>query len=104
MIKVMRGKEVKPGVFEYEGTLPGGRVFRGASRQPLLDACRQIKSIWGFSRYTGRLRVGMFREVQTEPFTSCDLDWGSEHTIIERSNMGLRVEKYREYHGGEEAD
>jgi hypothetical protein len=44
MIRVERGDEISPGVFAY--TVPS-LGLSGRSRQPLLDACRQIKSLLG---------------------------------------------------------
>ena len=46
MIKINRGAEASPGVWEYRLPSLG---LSGASRQPLLDACRQIKSLGGFT-------------------------------------------------------
>ena len=46
MIRIERGKEIKPGVFEYKAEDHArGIKIDGRSRQPLLDGCRQIKSI-----------------------------------------------------------
>ena len=59
MIRVERGAETSPGVFAY--TVPS-LGLSGRSRQPLLDACRQIKSLLG---PTGQL-AGLFREGHSE--------------------------------------
>jgi hypothetical protein len=42
MIRVDRHDEVRPGIWRY--TVPGFGI-EGRSRQPLLDACRQIRAI-----------------------------------------------------------
>ena len=44
MIRVERGDEISPGVFAYNVPSLG---LSGRSRQPLLDACRHIKSLLG---------------------------------------------------------
>ena len=42
MIRIERHEEVRPGIWRY--TVPGFGI-EGRSRQPLLDACRQIRAI-----------------------------------------------------------
>ncbi len=46
MIRIERGREIGPGIYEYH---VWGRPISGKSRQPLLDACRQLKAIGGFT-------------------------------------------------------
>jgi hypothetical protein len=46
MIRIERGREIGPGIYEYR---VWGRPISGESRQPLLDACRQLKAIGGFT-------------------------------------------------------
>ena len=87
MIRVERGTEISPGVFAY--TVPSlGRS--GRSRQPLLDACRQIKSLLGT---TGQL-AGLFREGHSEWDIRCRVDVGAELTVKEESAGGIRVAKH----------
>jgi hypothetical protein len=94
MIRVFRGKEIRPAVFEYTGTV-AGVDFRGESRQPLLDSCRQVKSILG--KTATPCRVGLFREGRSEPDISCGLDWGAAHTIVESYKAGIRVLEYHAF-------
>lgn len=56
MIRIELGAEIdgpKPtdgkrhGIFEYQAA--GYPLVRGYSRQPLLDACRQLKSLYGLT-------------------------------------------------------
>jgi hypothetical protein len=95
MIRVIRGKEVRPAVFDYGGTV-AGVDFRGVSRQPLLDACRQIKSILKGTD-TAKRRVGVFRVGRREADVSCALDWGAAHTIVESYKDGMRILKYHPF-------
>ena len=95
MITVIRGREIKPAVFEYQGTV-SGRDFKGISRQPLLDACRQVKSILGEADTPG-IRVGVEREGRPGIYISCNLEWGAAHTIVESYSDGMRVLKYHKF-------
>ena len=65
-------------------------VLEGQSRQPLLDACRQIKSLLG---PTNQL-AGLFRKGRSEPEISCSVRWGTAHTV--RDDGRIRFAKYRE--------
>ena len=95
MIRIERGKEIKPGVFEYRvEDYARGIKIEGRSRQPLLDGCRQIKSIL---KDTRGVRAAVFNGKNTQADVSCMVDWGAEHTIIERAEVGLVVEKYRAF-------
>jgi hypothetical protein len=91
MIRVERGKEVKPGVWEYRA--PGYPQIFGQSRQPLLDACRQLKSMGGLTAE----RAGLFREGRTDPDISCPVDVGARYAVSDRASGGIRFEKYREF-------
>ena len=100
MIRIERGKEIKPGVFEYRAEDHArGIKIEGRSRQPLLDGCRQIKSIL---KDTRGVRAAVFNRFardgkNTQADVSCMVDWGADHTIIERAEVGLVVEKYRSF-------
>jgi hypothetical protein len=76
------------GVFAYHA--PEYPLVRGFSRQPLLDGCRQLKSLYGV---TGR-RVGLFREGRETPDISCSVEAGAATTVKEPSNGGIRFGKY----------
>jgi hypothetical protein len=88
MIRVERGVEISPGVFAYTVRSLG---LSGQSRQPLLDACRQIKSLLG---PTGQL-AGLFRERCASWDIRCPVDVGAEFTIKEESAGGIRFATYK---------
>jgi len=91
MIEVEAIEEVqKRGVFRYSVR---GLGVEGRSRQPLLDACRQIKSLLGPTAK----RAGLFREGRSVPDISCSVEWGAAHTVEERNSGGIRFVKYREF-------
>ena len=54
-------------------------ALRGVSRQPLLDACREIQSMGGDTA----LLVGLFREARSTPDMKCSVGWGASHTVRE---------------------
>jgi hypothetical protein len=90
MIRVERGAEISPGVFAY--TVPS-LGLSGRSRQPLLDACRQIKSLLG---PTGQL-AGLFREGSSDWDIRCTVAVGAELTIKEESKGGIRIAKHKPF-------
>jgi hypothetical protein len=90
-IRVERGAEVRPGVFEYEAV--AGVRIEGQSRQPLLDACRQIKTIL---TDTKSRRAAIYRVGRTEPDLSCSVDWGAAHTVNETAN-GPKFAHFQEF-------
>jgi hypothetical protein len=90
MIRIERGVEVAPGVWDY--SVCGYPQFCGKSRQPLLDACRQLKSIGGLSDH----RAGVFRRGLEVPDISCVVREGAELTVSEPPGAGkARFVKYR---------
>jgi hypothetical protein len=90
MIRVERGAETSPGVFAY--TVPS-LGLSGRSRQPLLDACRQIKSLLG---PTGQL-AGLFREGYPDWDIRCRVDVGAELTVKEESAGGIRLAMHKPF-------
>jgi hypothetical protein len=90
MIRVERGAEISPGVFAY--TVPS-LGLSGRSRQPLLDACRQIKSLLG---PTGQL-AGLFREGHSACDIFCRVDVGAELTVKDESAGGIRIAKHKPF-------
>lgn len=90
MIRVERGAETAPGVFAY--TVPS-LALSGRSRQPLLDACRQIKSFLG---PTGQL-AGLFREGRSDWDICCRVGAGAELTVKEESAGGIRFAKHKPF-------
>ena len=87
MIRIERHEEVRPGTWRY--TVPG---FGIRSRQPLLDACRQIRAILGETSQ----RAGLFREGRTEADITCSVNKGALLTV-EDGPKGSRFRKYREF-------
>jgi hypothetical protein len=91
MIRIERGAEVGPGIWEYRApTYPS--VF-GKSRQPLLDACRQLESILGDTS----VAVGVFRDGSDVPDLSCALRTGARTMVSESDRDGVRFVKFREF-------
>jgi hypothetical protein len=98
MIKIVRGAEVdgpkgeaggrRHGVWAYHA--PGYPLVCGYSRQPLLDACRQLKSLYGLTAE----RVGLFREGMDAPDNSCPMEVGAAATVSERDKGSVKFEKY----------
>jgi|SRR5882724_1024290 len=108
MIRIERGAEVdgpvgdkiRHGIWEYscpvgalrpDGThSPGYPLVRGHSRQPLLDACRQLKSLYGVTR----LRAGLFRKGVEVADISCQIETGAATTVSERDKGIVMFERY----------
>jgi hypothetical protein len=90
LIKIIRGVEVSPGIWEY--SIPSLRLC-GKSRQPLLDACRQIKSMGGPTEE----RVGVFREGSDIPDISCSVESGASLTVSEPDKGSVHFVKYRPF-------
>jgi hypothetical protein len=90
LIKIDLGRE-HHGALDYRFCVAGMAV-EGRSRQPLLDACRQIKSLMGPTVH----HAGLFRAGRSTPDISCPVQWGAEHTISEPSEARIRLAKYRE--------
>ena len=93
MIRIKRGREVGPGIFEY--SIPS-LALCGRSRQPLLDACRQIKRACDPTSLAGE-RAGVFRDGKAEPDISCMVLKGAELTVAEPSNGKIHFTKFREF-------
>ena len=91
MIRVERGKEIKPGVYEYSVT--GMGIF-GHSSQPLLDACREIQSILGDPCHQ---QAGIYREGKDQPDMTCPVDVGAKYRIAEDTKSGPRFRKFEPF-------
>jgi hypothetical protein len=95
MIQIILGEEVDGpkrdkrghGVFEYHA--PRYPQVRGFSHQPLLDACRQLKSLYGVTAQA----AGLFREGRDTPDIWCSVDVGAATTVSEPGT--IRFAKYR---------
>ena len=91
MIRIELIEEVKNrGVFRYR---VAGLPIEGQSRQPLLDACRQIKSLLG---PTGQL-AGLFREGCSEWDIRCRVDVGAELTVKEENAGGIHFARHKPF-------
>ena len=91
IIRVEKGKEVSPGIWLYK--TPSSTV-EGRSHQPLLDACRKLKSIG----VEGTVRVGLFREGKVEPDLVCSVAWGAEHSVFD-DVRGVRFGQFKPFSG-----
>jgi hypothetical protein len=90
MIRVEITEEIdRRGVFAYR---VAGLPISGRSRQPLLDACRQIQELLGPTAQ----KAGLFRPGKNHPDLSCYVTDGARLTVEERSAGGIRFAKYRE--------
>ena len=89
MIRVERHEEVRSGIWRY--TVPGFGI-EGRSRQPLLNACREIKRM-GCDPGS---YIGQFREGRTEADISCSVNKGALLTV-EDGPKGIRFRKYCEF-------
>ena len=77
MIRVELGEEIgNRGVWRWTCPRYG---LQGRSRQPLLDACREIKRMGGDNAG----RVGLFREARSVPSLTCTVGWGAGKTVDE---------------------
>lgn len=79
MIRIERGAEVSPGVFEYHCL--AWPLVCGKSRQPLLDACRQFKTLYGLTKEA----AGVFRNGSSAPDISCRIEVGASLTTSDPS-------------------
>ena len=90
MIRIERGNEVKPGVFEWR--VPDLRL-EGRSRHPLSDACRAIK------RMDDRLSLeeaGIWREGSDQPSLTCQVGKGAMVTVEDGQHQ-IRFVRFREF-------
>jgi hypothetical protein len=92
MIRVDLGEE-RDGSSENAGRRHGKWHWRcslygvdGYSRQPLLDACREIKSMGG----DPFLLAGLFRDECSTPDLTCSVGWGADHTVDESGTPRFR--------------
>src|SRR5713101_2815627 len=98
MIKIVRGAETagpkdaprsrRHGIWAY--TCPQYPLVCGFSRQPLLDACRQLQSHYGITRE----RVGLFREGSEVADISCPIEAGAATMVSDPDKGTIRFVKY----------
>jgi len=89
-IRIDLGREASPGIFEY--TVPS-LLLCGRSRQPLLDACRQIKSMGGDPEES----AGLFRQGRDTPDLFCTVGKGADTTVSEPDRGTISFQKYRPF-------
>jgi hypothetical protein len=77
MYRIERGAEVSPGRWSW---VVAGTDLRGVSHQPLLDACRAIKTLDG---YAGHQQTAIYREGMTEWDVCCTVEAGSSLSVRE---------------------
>jgi hypothetical protein len=89
MIRVELGEEVnRRGKWRWTCPRYG---LAGISRQPLLDACREIKRMGGDTS----VAVGLFREARSVPSSTCSVGWGAAHTVIEPDRGRIHFAKWQ---------
>lgn len=91
MIRIERGEEVAPGVFEY--SVPA-LCISGKSSQPLLDACRQIHTLLGDPC---RQQAGIWREGHDQPDMTCPVNVGARYRVAEDTKSGPRFRKFEQF-------
>ncbi len=92
--KIIRGAEVSPGIFEWRGVSPSSiEALSGRSRQPLLDACRDIKRITGATKEI----AGIFREGREHADMFCPVEKGASLTVSEPDKGTVKFVKYTEF-------
>jgi hypothetical protein len=92
-IKVQLGDEVAPGVWQYSVARPH---LEGRSRQPILDACRQLKSMGAPTHE----RVALFRRGFSDPDISCTVGVGAATTVLEDRRLGPRFGTFQPFDPG----
>jgi hypothetical protein len=95
LIRIIRGAEVdgpkgeaarRHGIWAYWAPL--WPLCRGFSRQPLLDACRLLKSLYGLTSQS----AGVFREGCLTADLTCRIDDGASVTV-----EGIYFKKYKPF-------
>lgn len=93
MIRIERGDDAGRGMYPYR--CEQYPLVYGKSRQPLLDACRQIKSLYDVPTQA----VGLFREGREDiPDLTCSLEIGAATTVSEPDKGVLKFVKYVPFH------
>jgi hypothetical protein len=93
VIRIHRGNEIKPGIWEYSIPSLG---LSGKSRQPLLDSCRQIERALGLTKSVGA-HAGVYRSGHTEPSISCAVLAGADLTVSEPSSGNIKFAKFQKF-------
>ena len=93
VIRIERGRELAPGIWEYAIPELG---LNGKSRQPLLDACRQINRALGPTKSVGAY-AGVYRSGHAEPSISCAVLAGADLTVSEPSSGNIKFAKFQKF-------
>jgi hypothetical protein len=88
-IKVIRGQQLANGTYPYRVE---GFAVDGVSRQPLLDACRQLKRLGA----DPSRQVCLFREGRDDWDLRASVGDGAGLTVTEDAR-GVRFSKFREF-------
>jgi hypothetical protein len=91
MIKVIRREVARNGRWEWRAEVDGGRVVRGRSRQPLLDACRALERMGVHPDHP----VGLYREGRLDWDLRTTVGHGADRTVKEGPRM--RFARYEEH-------
>jgi hypothetical protein len=93
MIKVIRGPMSSKATFAYRATGCGFAV-EGRSRQPLLDACRQLKRMG----VDPAEQCGLFREGHSDWDLRTTIGYGARKTISETNRRGVKLAEFRPHY------
>jgi hypothetical protein len=93
IIRIDLGREAAPGVFTYSVVSLG---LSGKSRQPLLDACRQIKRALGPTK-AEQEHAGLYRPGRTHPDIFCAVLVGAGVTVAEPNLAKIHFAKFQEF-------
>jgi hypothetical protein len=85
------GDKIRHGIWRYSTS--GYPLAEGYSRQPLLDACRQLKSLYGVTGH----RVRLFREGRDVPDISCPIEAGAATTVSDPADGSIRFRKFQPF-------
>lgn len=96
MIRIDLGREVAPGIFEYSIE---GLGLDGRSRQPLLDACRQIERALGSTK-ARESHAGLYRPGKDTADLHCVVSAGAGLTVSEPASGRIRFSKFQKFDGG----
>jgi hypothetical protein len=89
--RVLLGDEQhRQGVWRYS---VDGTPIEGLSRQPLLDACRQIKSLYGATA----AHAGLFHAGSDTPSLTCSVETGAKTTVSEGQRHGPVFTKFKAF-------
>jgi hypothetical protein len=90
MYRIERGAEVSPGRWSW---VVAGTDLRGVSHQPLLDACRAIKTLDG---YTCGQQAAIWREGMVEWDVCCTVEGGAALTVSD-GDKRIRFMKWKPF-------